>query len=79
MCVCVQHINGESGDQQQPPRKKKSFSLTPKKAKFVMPVLQSPGGPMAARLSDFAAVGSLTLTTRSLGKTQFTLDHVSVC
>ncbi len=75
----MQLISGETSNSQQAARKKKSFSLTPKKAKAViMPVLQSPGGPLAARLSDFAEVGSLCLTMRSLGKTHFTLDHVSV-
>lgn len=54
--------------------------LTPKKQKndslLVMPIIQSPAGPMAVRSPSFAIAGFTVFSLRELSRTQFTLNKV---
>ena len=82
MFICVQLTTPDMSSQQT--LQKKKLSLTPKKKSGLTPkkskasALQSPGGPMAVRLSNFVEVGSLTFGMKSLSKTHFSLDRVGL-
>ena len=79
--LTFQYVAQESSE----PTPKKKRGATPKK-KFLSTLrgggggaggMQSPGGPLAVRSTNFHLLTSLAVTVDSLNKTQFALDQVS--